>query len=158
MIPSLIEPRVTEFHAPRSRLCKRLPRARGNHCTLLLRQCRINVQHEWIDAQPKVGHHERHPLRHKTGNEVNIAAEAVELAHENCRLTLLRKRQSRSKPWTTIQGITALPRFDLHLFGNDGDVVLSGEPLRTISLSIETKPAPPLPGSRNAAIEHESRR
>jgi hypothetical protein len=44
-------------------------------------QRREQVQDEWVHVRPKLCYQERHAVRHEAGDEVNVAAQAVEFRH-----------------------------------------------------------------------------
>jgi hypothetical protein len=77
----LSELRTTEHNGACLGSGKSVPRARGDHGTLFLSEGGKQVQNEGVNVWPKLGDNELHPLRHQAGNEVNIAAQAVELRY-----------------------------------------------------------------------------
>lgn len=54
-----------------------------NQRALLLRQRRINVQHERIDVGTKLGNNERYAMYHEPADEVDIPRQPVELGNRD---------------------------------------------------------------------------
>jgi hypothetical protein len=76
-VPSFRPPRLA---AARARLC---PLA--DQVAFLLGKAGVNVQHKRIDVRPHLSHEERHPVRHKPRDEMNVSPEAAELRHDGRR-------------------------------------------------------------------------
>jgi hypothetical protein len=48
----------------------------------------VDVQHEWINVRPEFGHDKRNAMRHQTRDEVHVAAQTIELGHNDRRRPL----------------------------------------------------------------------
>jgi hypothetical protein len=53
------------------------------------------MQHERVNVGPELGDQERHPVGHQAADEVNIAAETIELGDDNCTFSAACFRESR---------------------------------------------------------------
>ena len=79
LLRACMELGVTEGHAARLRSREGLPGAGGDQGALLLGERGKQVQHERINVRAKLCDQEGHLVRHEPADEMNIAAEPVQL-------------------------------------------------------------------------------
>ena len=74
---------------------QRFSGALADHGCFLLRQGSEKMQHERVNVGSQFGDQERHPVGHQTADEVNIAAETIELGDDDGTFTAACFRESR---------------------------------------------------------------
>src|SRR5262245_24946434 len=110
------------------------------------------MQREWIHVLAERGDDERHPLRHQSGDERDVAGKPVELGHGNLALGLLRCLQRRFQLRTAIERIGTLAGLDLGELGDDLETFGLRKGGNSVALRFETKTTAPLRCGRNAMI------
>ena len=71
------------------------------------------MQHEGIHVGAEFGDHERHPLRHQPGDEMDVAAQSVELGDQHGAAVAPRGRQRGGELRPAVERIGPHPRLDL---------------------------------------------
>ena len=110
---------VAENDAALLGLGKRIPGAFRDHRALFLGQRRIDVQHEGVHVAAELRDDERDALGHQARNEVNIAAQAVELRHGDMGAELLGSTKRSGELWALVQGVGAFSGLDLNKLTSD---------------------------------------
>jgi hypothetical protein len=100
--------RVAELRPGRFLRCERRPGASGNQRPLFFGERGIQVQHERVGVGAELGHDERHVVAHQAADEMNVAAQPIELGDDDwaSRLPGLPERCGQLGP--TIEGVGAL--------------------------------------------------
>jgi hypothetical protein len=66
------------------------------------------MQDEGVHVRAKLGDNEWHPLCHQAGDEMNVAAQAVELGDGNRATTAASLRERGGKLWSAVTRVCAL--------------------------------------------------
>jgi hypothetical protein len=66
------------------------------------------MQDEGVHVRAKLGDNEWHPLCHQAGDEMNVAAQAVELGDGNRATTAASLRERGGKLWSAVKRVRAL--------------------------------------------------
>jgi len=82
---------------------------------------------------------------HQAGYEAHVAAEAVELCHDDRPFELLGRLDGGVELGAAFQGISALAALNLDVIGSDGEVLGRAEPGNGLALGLEAKAAAALP-------------
>jgi hypothetical protein len=85
------------------------------------------VQHERVGIHAQLGHDERHPVGHQPGDEMHVAAQTVELRHDDRFLRLPGVGEGRRELGPPIQGVASLSRLYLAVVAGDLVAVLGAE-------------------------------
>lgn len=86
------------------------------------------MQHEGISIRTKLGNNEWRPLRHQAGDEVNIAAQAIQLGHDDRAFGLAGGGECRRELGASVEGIRTLAGLDLDELSHDLEPIVCGEP------------------------------
>jgi hypothetical protein len=151
-LTSLREPGAAQLHPPRLGCCQSSLGARGNHRALLLGERCEEVQDEGINVWPKLRDQERYAVRHEPGDEMNIAAEPVELGHGYRTASAAGFRQSGSKLWPTVEGVSALAGINLHKDLEQLKALRGGEAGERFALRIKSEPGATLGASADTHV------
>ena len=95
---------------------------------LFLRQRRIQVQYERIILPAKFGDHEFNAFCHQAADEMDVAAEAIELCHDDRRFDFLCCLQGRGELRPAVERISPLSGLDLLERLNQVEALSLGEP------------------------------
>jgi hypothetical protein len=106
--PRLSELGASELYAASLGPCQRVPRLRCNHRSLLLCKRGEQMQDEGVHIRAKLGDNEWHPLCHQAGDEMNVAAQTVELGDGNGATTAASLRERGGKLWSAVKRVRAL--------------------------------------------------
>jgi hypothetical protein len=85
------------------------------------------VQDERVDVGPELGHDERDALSHQACDKRDVATEPVELRYDDRALEPARSVQGETQLRPQIEGVDALARFDLDVFGRDEEAFSPSE-------------------------------
>ena len=66
------------------------------------------MQDEGVHVRTKLGDNEWHPLCHQAGDEMNVAAQTVELGDGNGATTAACLRERGGKLWSVVKSVRAL--------------------------------------------------
>jgi hypothetical protein len=114
-----------------------------NLTALLLRQCRIEMQHERICVGAKLCDDERHALRHQPGNEGYVARKTIELGNQDRALLLAGSGQRCGELRPSIEGVCTFARFDLG--ESPASVMPSASAKRATAVRCASRPRPDRP-------------
>jgi hypothetical protein len=108
-----------ELRAPKSNAAglssrKGLSGPRRYQGAFLLRESGKEMQHERINISPQLCDHEWHAVGHKAADEMNVAAEAVQLGDGDGAFELFGSGQSGLKLRATVKGIGTLAGLNLN--------------------------------------------
>jgi hypothetical protein len=106
-----VEP--AELHALRFLRLQCVPRALRDQPALFLGQGGIEVQHERVSISAQLCHDEGRSVRHQARDEMDIAAQAIELRNQDRRFRLLGGLEHCGELRPAIERISALARLDL---------------------------------------------
>jgi hypothetical protein len=79
------------------------------------------------------------PLGHQAGNEMNVAAEAVELCHQNRHLGLAGFGEGSGQNGAAVEGVGTLAALGLDMLGDDGEPFGLGEAGDGMALGFNAK-------------------
>jgi hypothetical protein len=118
--------------------------ALADHGSLLLRQGSEEMQHERVNVGPQFGDQERHTVWHQTADEVNIAAQTIELGDDHRTFSAARFRESRRKLRAPIKSVGALATFDFNEGCRDLESFSFSEAGESRALALNAQPRPAL--------------
>ena len=102
----------------------------------------MKAQHERLKRRLKLGNTERDAMRHEPGNEMNVAAEPIELRNggeASLSVTAsLCKRGGELR--TAVKRLRALARLDFGELGNETQSLSGGEPRDGGTLGVDPEP------------------
>jgi len=89
-----------------------------------------------------LGDDEGDALGHKGGDEMNVAAQTVELGDCDCAMppARLRKRSSELRP--PVQGIDAIARLDIDALPHKLEILVGCEAGKSLALGVQPEPVP----------------
>jgi hypothetical protein len=71
------------------------------------------VQHEWVNVSAQLSDHERDTVRHQAADEMNVAAEPVQLGHGDMALEFFGSGESGLELGAAVKRISTVARLDL---------------------------------------------
>lgn len=127
----------------------------GNHRSLFFGQGGVKVEHERIGVHPKLRHQERHFMDHEPGDEVNIAAQPIELGDRNGAFMLTSGEERCAELGTLLNRVAAFPGLDLRKDGDWLKAILPRETFELILLRLQPEARIALGFGRNPEIEND---
>ena len=112
--PGVAQDRSLSLCGPQRRLS-----ALGDQGARLLRQRRVDVQHEWIDIGAKLGNHERYAMHHEPADEVDIPGKPVELRNRDRAFAFSRRVERASQLRPELERVRPLAGLDFGEFSDD---------------------------------------
>ena len=112
------------------------------------------MQHKRVRISARLGDKKRHVVPHQTADEVNIAAQAIEL-RDNDRAFRIQGLPERSGEFgASIKGVSALTGLDLDMLGDDFDPFRFGKPGYRGALGLDPEAGSALPLRRNPIVSN----
>ena len=75
---------------------------------LLLGECCVEVEHEWVGIGPEFSNDERHALNDQSGNEGNVSGKAIKLGNQDWAFCNLGRGERSSKLRSPVECVGAL--------------------------------------------------
>jgi hypothetical protein len=116
-----------------------VPRPRCNHRSLLLCKRGEQVQDERVHIRAKLGDNEWHPLCHQAGDEMNVAAQTVELGDGNGATTAASLRERGGKLWSAVKRVRALAGFYFDELSENLEVLSHRKARKRLTLRFEAE-------------------
>ena len=138
------EPGAAQLYPARLCACQSVPRARGDHRAFLLCERSEEMQDERVHVGAKFGDDELHALCHQAGDEVNVAAEAIQLGNCYWATAAPSFAEGFCKLRPAVQSVRSLAGLDLDELADDLEAFPCGEASKRLSLCLQAKPGAPL--------------
>jgi len=113
------------------------------------------VQDEWVHVRPKLCYQERHAVRHEAGDEVNVAAQAVEFRHADSAAAAARFCERSSELGATVEGVSAFACLDFHELTDDLESLRGPETRKGLTLCFQAEARTPLPDSGHSVVRDD---
>ena len=110
-----------------------------NDITLPLGEGGIDVEHERVGIQAKLGDHERDFVNHQPGNKMHVSAEPIKLGDGYRAGKIAGGFNGEIKNWPHCQRVRARAGFDLLKLMGDCQIVGLGKPGKLIALSVNAQ-------------------
>ena len=133
---------------------QRSARPLGNERPLLLGEGGVELEDEGINVYPQLGHHERHPMRHRAGDEGHTTGQSIRLSDVRGLPRLSSVGQSGGELWVPVQGVATI------VWTSADGLNPVARPVRRAALRTAAQPkstprAVPAPGGAHAGlVEH----
>jgi hypothetical protein len=131
---------TSELHAASLGPRQCVSRPRGDHRALFLGKRCEQVQDKRINVHPKLGNDELHALSHEAGDEVYVAAEAVELRHGNGTTAAAGLCEGSGKLWSAAKGVGTLAALDLYKLADSLKALGRRKALKGLALRLDPEP------------------
>jgi hypothetical protein len=83
-------------------------------------------------------------VRHEAGDEVNVAAQAVEFRRADSAATAARFCERSGELWATVEGVSAFACFDFHELADDLEPLRGRETRKSLALCLQAEARTPL--------------
>jgi len=98
------------------------------------------MEDERINVRTKLSHYERHAVRHKTANEMHVAAQPVQFRYSHRAALTASLTERRSKLGAPLDGVRAFARFHLNEHATEGQALGGSKPLQSFLLRFDAQP------------------